>query len=66
MPEIWKKFNLEVMTIFFLKIGKMHKFWSPESRDFWSLGTYKQLEEYIKCVSCALRIKLFLNFLSRQ
>jgi len=42
MSEIWKKFNLEIMTkIFFENFGKIYIFWSLESRprDFWwSLG----------------------------
>jgi len=32
MSEICKKFKSVVMAIFFLNFGKMHKFWSLESR----------------------------------
>ena len=53
-----KKINLEVMTTFFVtKIGKMQKFWSPESRsrDFWwSLG----LEVLTRSRSRRLRSRL--------
>ena len=47
MPEIWKKFNLgSGNDIFWKNFGKIHKFWSFESRNFWWSLSLEVLTRY--------------------